>query len=77
MSKLKEIVAEAFEVKPGDVTDDKQLKDFEMWDSMTHMLLISSIEGAFEVELTNDEIVNMQSIADIKKILKDHGIEPE
>jgi len=50
------------------------MSEVETWDSLQHMNLIASLEQEFEVELSFEEIVSMQSVAVIKDVLKDKGV---
>ena len=46
----------------------------EEWDSMTHLVLISEIENTFNIAFSDDEVVEMTSISDIRSTLKKHSI---
>jgi acyl carrier protein len=41
---------------------------------MAHLMLISEIESTFEVTLDDDDIMTIQTVADIKNALKKFGI---
>lgn len=71
--KLEKILEEILNLKPEDAKDELELADIEAWDSMTHMLLITRIEDDYELEFTQDDIVNMQSVGQIREILKKYG----
>ena len=73
--KLKEIIVELFKMKENAITDSLTMKDTDVWDSLKHMELIASIEDVFEVELSFDEIVAMQTFKEIKQVLSTKGIE--
>jgi acyl carrier protein len=75
MRRVDEIIAESLEIKVADVDDSKNLADYEVWDSMTHMILINNIEEEYNIQLTGEEIVMMNSVARIKLILKNKNIE--
>ncbi len=49
-------------------------KEAEEWDSVGHMALISAIENEFEIELSADDIMNLNSYDDGIIILQRHGI---
>ncbi len=70
---LADIIKESFGVKEADQNDDVVLNSLEQWESMAHMLFITRVEEVFEVEFTGDEIFAMQSIGDIKKVLREKG----
>jgi acyl carrier protein len=75
--KVEKLMANLFDIKQEDVTDRLTMKNTEGWDSLKHMELVVSIEGTFGVELAFDDIVAMQTLKDIKKILKAKGVNGE
>lgn len=74
-TKLNEIVASTLHIPSDAVTDQLAMSEVETWDSLQHMNLIASLEQAFGVEFTFDEIVSMQSVAEIKHVLVSKGVE--
>ena len=50
------------------------MKDLEAWDSLKHMELIVSLENKFGIELSFDEIVAMQTVSEIKQVLRQRGV---
>ena len=62
-------IAEVLQMPAAEVTDNLAMKDVEAWDSLKHMELIVALETAFDVQLTFDEIVAMQSVGEIKRVL--------
>ena len=71
---IETLLAGLFEIRNEDVTDSLTMANTDGWDSLKHMELIASIEGTFDIELTFEEIVTMQTFNDIKTILKEKGI---
>ena len=71
--KVKGLLAEILQVPAAEITDALAMKDVESWDSLKHIELISSLEEAFNLQLTFDEIVGMQSVGEIKRVLKARG----
>lgn len=47
----------------------QRLMDMESWDSLAHMRFVIALEGEFQFQLTGDEIADMQSIDDVKKVV--------
>ncbi len=41
---------------------------------MTHMVLITRLEEEFQVQLTGDEIADMQTVGDARRFLAGHGV---
>ncbi len=72
--KLAKLMSELFGVEKGEIKDGLSMKDMEVWDSLKHMELIVSIEQRFGIELTFDEIVAMQTLKEIKRILREKGV---
>jgi len=68
-------MADLFGIKNEDITDSLTMANTDGWDSLKHMELIVSIERTFGIELSFEEIVAMQTLKDIKKILKEKGID--
>jgi acyl carrier protein len=55
--------------------DSLTMRDVDIWDSLKHMELIVSIEKKAGIELTFEEIVTMQSVGEIRRVLEARGIE--
>jgi acyl carrier protein len=72
--KLKDILAKVLLIDKNKISDDMSRKSVEEWDSMAHLMLVSEIEGAFEVAMSDDDIMEIQTVGDIKKTLKKLGI---
>jgi acyl carrier protein len=71
MKSINEVLSSVFRMKEESLNDDLTMSDIEKWDSLTHMDLITSIEENFDIELSMDEIMEMQDIKTIKKIVSD------
>lgn len=74
-NKLNEIIVSTLHLPPDRVTDELSMSEVETWDSLQHMNLIASLEEAFAVQLTFEEIVAMQSVGEIKRVLAGKGAE--
>ena len=64
------LLADLLQVPVAEITDDLEMKDVEAWDSLKHMELVVSLEETFGIQLTFDEIVAMQSVGEIKRVLR-------
>ena len=67
------LLAEVLQIPLATITDDLAMKDVELWDSLKHMELIVSLEQNFEIQLSFEEIVAMQSVREIKRVLSERG----
>jgi len=73
--KVEGVLAEVLQLPRSEITDDLTMKDVEAWDSLKHMELIVALETALEVQLTFEEIVAMQSVREIKRVLAERSVE--
>jgi acyl carrier protein len=69
--KVEDLLAEVLQIPPSAVTDDLHMKDVDAWDSLKHMELVVSIENNYQIQLSFDEIVSMQSVGEIKRVLRE------
>jgi acyl carrier protein len=67
---LNDVFAKVLKIAPGDVQDAMRLGEVATWDSLSHMDLILSIEEAFGIQFTGDEIADMTQIAAIRALVK-------
>jgi acyl carrier protein len=72
--KLKEIVAKVLLIDESKITDVMSRKTVKEWDSMAHLMLVSELESAFGVTMDDDSIMEIQTVADIKKTIQKLGI---
>ena len=72
--KLKTILVKVLLIDESQINDDMSRKTVKDWDSMAHLMLVSEIESAFEVTMDDDDIMEIQTVADIKKTLQKLGI---
>jgi len=72
--RLTKLIAQVLRLKPAEIVDSLDMEDAGTWDSLSHMELIASIEDAFGVELTADEIVAMRSVQQIKAVLRGKSV---
>lgn len=67
--KLKNIMSIVFELKSNEINDDSSPENIENWDSLKHMMLIGAIEDEFDIQFTNDEMLELLNYKLIKLIL--------
>jgi len=68
--KLKEILAKVLLVDKTKINDRMSRKDVEEWDSMAHLMLVSEIESEFGIMMSDDDITEIKTVGDIKKVLR-------
>jgi len=74
LQKLKKIMVSVFRVHKDTLSDDAKMSDVPGWDSLSHMNLILEIEREYEVQLSGDDIAEMQSIPKITEILSRYKV---
>ena len=70
---LETIVIDLFQ-HSGPLSADMGPDQIPRWDSLQHIALVRSIEEAFDISLTMDEMMEMRTIADIETVLRRHGV---
>ena len=68
--RIKNIMSAVFELPVNQITDDSSPDTIGSWDSLKHMNLVVALEEEFEVEFTDDDIVEMMNYPLIKEIVK-------
>jgi acyl carrier protein len=52
-----------------EITDQLSASDVDNWDSLSHMLLISEIESAFNIKFKLKELNKMKNVGDLISII--------
>ncbi len=73
--KLKQVFAEALQIDISRVTDNLEYNSIPEWDSVAHMSLVAAIDSAFDIMLDTDDVIDMSSVAEAKKILARYDVE--
>ena len=71
IDQLEEIFSTIFGIDSGLIRDDLSPANLEAWDSMAQFRLIAEIEGVFNLSLSYEEIFSMNSVGDIKRVIKE------
>ncbi len=66
---------EVFGISDSDFTDDKTPEDLENWTSVTHMALVAKFEEAFGFQFDVEDITEMDSLGNMKKILRKYKVD--
>ncbi len=72
---LHEVVARALRVPVASVTDASSPETLRSWDSLSHLDLISEIEEAYDVRFSTGDILKAKSVADVRRLLREKGLE--
>ena len=71
---LREIVAKVLILEENDVNDAVSRENTESWDSLAHLMLITEVESAFGVTFSDEDIIEIKTISDLKSKLRKLGV---
>ena len=73
-NKLYSIIAKIMDVPESDINDQSGPETIANWTSFNSYVLLYQLESEFNVKFTIDEAVDVKIVADIKRHLKNHGV---
>ena len=68
--RITRIIASILLIEPSELTEKMARNEYETWDSMTHLTIVSQLELEFGIFFTDDEVVNMVTVADIRQTIR-------
>lgn len=68
MEELNQEMADILEV--DNVNDEDLLENFDEWDSLARLSLLSFIDTQYKINLFQPDIADVKTVADIKEIVK-------
>ena len=71
---LKQLLADVFGEDPQSITDESSIDTIDQWTSLRHLNLVVALEERFNIQLSEEETLEIISVALIKAVLADHGI---
>jgi acyl carrier protein len=69
LSNIQEAFREAFDIDPQLVSMETKASDIPGWDSVGHLSLASNLEQIFGISLDVDELMEMESVREIVRII--------
>jgi acyl carrier protein len=72
--KLFEIISQVMSIPISEINDKSSPENIEAWDSFNGLVLLDELESSFDVKFSLDEITDVKTVEDIKKHLKNHGV---
>ena len=69
LTKVREAFKTAFDVDPQSVSIETNANDVPGWDSVGHLSLAADLEQAFGITLDVDELMEMESVRQILRII--------
>ncbi len=71
-SKIKEIMANLFEISVDQIDNLSSPDTIEKWDSLNHLNLVVILEEEFNITLTEEQIGEMLNYSLVVEIVKEH-----
>ncbi len=72
-NRIKDIMGAVFEIDPSAINEASSQDTIENWDSIKHMSLVVALEEEFGIQLTDDQIADMQNYKLILLTLQEAG----
>jgi acyl carrier protein len=69
LTKVREAFQAAFDINPQLVSMETTASDIPGWDSVGHLSLASSLEEVFGISLDVDDLMEMESVREIVRIV--------
>jgi len=63
--KIKNIIAECLEVSENQITEDTAIGDIPEWNSLGHIVIISTLEKEFSINFDPETIMDLEDVSDI------------
>ena len=73
--KLVNCFVEALGVEEHVVVDTLEYNSMPQWDSVAHMVLVSTLEETFDIMMDTDDIIDMSTVAKAREILSKYEVE--
>ncbi|MBE5884350.1 MAG: acyl carrier protein [Lachnospiraceae bacterium] len=71
----KQAFIETFTLREDEIGENTTMDNIELWDSVGHINLVVSIEMAFDIEMSLEDVSALTSFEGGKEILKKYGID--
>ncbi len=56
---IKNIFATVMSIDPKDISESRSVDSVDSWDSLRHMMVISALEEAFEIDFDDKEVIEL------------------
>lgn len=74
MDKVFIVISQILNEPVENITDESSPETLENWDSFNGVLLFHALEKEFKIKFNINDILAINSVADLKKQLKNKGI---
>ena len=73
--RLYQTIAQVMDVAPDSLSEESSPDTVPSWDSLNHLNLVMALECEFGISLSADDALNMRSVALIRTLLRNYGVE--
>ena len=73
LEKLREIICEFADVKPEDITEETNIRTDLALDSLSLLNLAVEIESEFELEVSDRDAMNLETVGDVLALIEAKG----
>ena len=73
--KLVSLIRETFELDPNTaITNVAEAGELDGWDSLGHVRLMSALESTYGISIEIEEMMEIEKVEDIRRILERKGV---
>ena len=69
--KVKQIMAGILKVDVAILDDNLEIGEIQEWDSLHHMMIVSSLEKEFNIKFQREDLVDLENVGDIISLIED------
>lgn len=70
LKKVRTAFIEVLEHEKFELSEETTADDVDGWESITHMMIISEIEKSFEIKFKLMDLMNMNNIGDLIRVIE-------
>jgi len=63
--KFLELLKETFEIEDQELEMNDKFRDYDEWDSLTHLSLIAMLDEEYDVQIEDDEFTQLETVEDL------------
>ncbi|MFK4469730.1 acyl carrier protein [Bacillus sp. RC252] len=68
---LTELLADILEVEEEEISFNKELSDYEGWDSVNSLRILTHVEDEFNIRLSMDQYSKVQTIEQLQTLIEE------
>ncbi|MFD3218726.1 acyl carrier protein [Bacillus pacificus] len=68
---LTELLADILEVEEEEISFNKELSDYEGWDSVNSLRILTHVEDEFNLRLSMDQYSKVQTIGQLQELIEE------